>query len=116
MGGWLNHRHFLFPFINYFYGAYDAFLERMLMAVILVKDAVEQSRFAVQPASNRHGGEEEFDERGLSRLRPGAVSGAGFAPPRGMECTLHAAQATWKRCVVFVPTAVGSPPMQQGKM
>jgi hypothetical protein len=74
MGGWLNHRHFLFPFINYFYGAYDAFLERMLMAVILVKDAVEQSRFAVQPASMRYGGEEELDDRGLSRLQASVVS------------------------------------------
>ena len=83
MGGWLNHRHMLFPVINYFYGAYDAFLERMLMAVILVKDAVEQSRFAVQPASMRYGGEEEFDERGLSRLQPSAVS-AGW----GRHCAV----------------------------
>lgn len=32
-------------------GWVDAFIERMLMTVILVKDEVEQMRFAVQPFS-----------------------------------------------------------------
>lgn len=49
MGGWLSPawRHALWWLTGS--TAYDAYIERMLMTVILVKDQVEQSRFAVKP-------------------------------------------------------------------
>lgn len=33
--------------------AYDAFVERMLMSLVLVRDQVEQSRFAIKPYALR---------------------------------------------------------------
>jgi hypothetical protein len=56
MGGWLHHAHPLFPWLDWWYGAYEAFLERMLMSVILVKDAVEQARFVTNPEKLRRDG------------------------------------------------------------
>lgn len=45
MGGWLNPNHVLFGAVNYWSGgAYQAFVQRMLMGVTLVKDVVEKSR------------------------------------------------------------------------
>jgi hypothetical protein len=56
MGGWLGATHPLFPWLDWWYGAYEAFLERMLMSVILVKDAVEQARFVTNPEKLRRDG------------------------------------------------------------
>jgi hypothetical protein len=47
MGGWLNPPHPLFRAVNWWSGgAYEAFLERMLLGVMLVRDIVEKSRWA----------------------------------------------------------------------
>lgn len=46
MGGWLNPRHPLFRVVNWWSaGAYEAFLERMLLGVVMVRDIVEKSRW-----------------------------------------------------------------------
>eukprot|EP00775_Hariotina_reticulata_P008904 gene8904-9081_t len=50
LGGCLGERSWLRPFADAL-GWVDAYVERMLMAVILVKDEVEQRRFLVQPFS-----------------------------------------------------------------
>ncbi|WIA14192.1 hypothetical protein OEZ85_002731 [Tetradesmus obliquus] len=50
LGGWLGERSWLRPFADAL-GWVDAYVERMLMAVILVKDEVEQRKFMVQPFS-----------------------------------------------------------------
>lgn len=48
MGGWLNPPHPLFRAVNWWSGgAYEAFLERMLLGVMLVRDIVEKSRWAL---------------------------------------------------------------------
>lgn len=45
MGGWLNPSHPLFRLVNWWSGgAYEAFLERMLLGVMLVRDMVEKSK------------------------------------------------------------------------
>lgn len=45
MGGWLNPGHPLFRVVNWWSaGAYEAFLERMLLGVVMVRDIVEKSR------------------------------------------------------------------------
>eukprot|EP00775_Hariotina_reticulata_P012050 gene12050-12192_t len=50
MGGWLNPSHPLFHVVEWWSGgAYEAFLERMLLGVMLVRDVVEKSRFALKP-------------------------------------------------------------------
>lgn len=46
MGGWLNPSHPLFRVVNWWSGgAYEAFLERMLLGVVMVRDIVEKSRW-----------------------------------------------------------------------
>lgn len=46
MGGWLNPCHPLFRIVDWWSGgAYEAFLERMLLGVMLVRDVVEKSRW-----------------------------------------------------------------------
>lgn len=46
MGGWLNRSHPLFRAVNWWSGgAYEAFLQRMLLGVTLVRDVVENSRW-----------------------------------------------------------------------
>eukprot|EP00879_Flechtneria_rotunda_P012839 GHRR01013405.1.p1 GENE.GHRR01013405.1~~GHRR01013405.1.p1 ORF type:complete len:701 (+),score=275.86 GHRR01013405.1:195-2297(+) len=50
MGGWLNPKHPLFRVVDWWSGgAYEAFLERMLLGGMLVRDVVEKSRFTVKP-------------------------------------------------------------------
>ncbi len=45
MGGWLNPSHPMFKVVNWWSGgAYEAFLERMLLGVVMVRDIVEKSR------------------------------------------------------------------------
>jgi hypothetical protein len=45
MGGWLNRSHPLFRVVDWWSGgAYEAFLQRMLLGVTLVRDVVENSR------------------------------------------------------------------------
>ncbi len=70
--------------------AYEAIVERMLMSVILVKDQVEQSRFAVKPYLLRAdevaivapAPEEEVE------MEAAQVSGppAGFRSIQGLGC------------------------------
>lgn len=46
MGGWLNRSHPLFRAVDWWSGgAYEAFLQRMLLGVTLVRDVVENSRW-----------------------------------------------------------------------
>jgi hypothetical protein len=46
MGGWLNPSHPMFRVVNWWSGgAYEAFLERMLLGVVMVRDVVEKSRW-----------------------------------------------------------------------
>eukprot|EP00878_Enallax_costatus_P008828 GHUV01009228.1.p1 GENE.GHUV01009228.1~~GHUV01009228.1.p1 ORF type:complete len:613 (+),score=153.59 GHUV01009228.1:207-2045(+) len=50
MGGWLNPCHPLYRVVDWWSGgAYESFLERMLLGVMLVRDVVEKSRFVVAP-------------------------------------------------------------------
>lgn len=45
MGGWLNPCHPLYRVVDWWSGgAYESFLERMLLGVMLVRDVVEKSR------------------------------------------------------------------------
>jgi hypothetical protein len=55
MGGWLNRSHPLFRVVDWWSGgAYEAFLQRMLLGVTLVRDVVENSRCADYCNRNYH--------------------------------------------------------------
>jgi hypothetical protein len=56
MGGWLNPSHPLFHVVEWWSGgAYEAFLERMLLGVMLVRDVVEKSRWVLLQDQSWHG-------------------------------------------------------------
>lgn len=55
MGGWLNPCHPLFRLVDWWSGgAYEAFLERMLLGVMLVRDVVEKSRWGCGCLSQKY--------------------------------------------------------------
>uniref|UniRef100_A0A383VGR2 Protein ENHANCED DISEASE RESISTANCE 2 C-terminal domain-containing protein n=1 Tax=Tetradesmus obliquus TaxID=3088 RepID=A0A383VGR2_TETOB len=117
MGGWLNRSHPLFRAVDWWSGgAYEAFLQRMLLGVTLVRDVVENSRFAVkQPALDFQEHQPEQEQEGEQLQEAGTAPGqAGKALPNLRTSTFVMRQAAASVGVASPFATAAGPPSSAG--